>query len=160
MSIQEGDIFSGKIRQRACALIFREKKLLLVRQKAPTRKEPIWLPPGGGVEFGETAIETVIREVSEETGFEVNPVRLAAVHEFVELPYHAVELYFLAEITGGKLKTGTDPELGGDEQQILGCEFVEIEMFSDIALYPAFLQDVDPEGLRSANAVHHYTTTS
>lgn len=52
-------------------------RLLLVKR----RDIPIWVLPGGGVEPDETAEEAVIREVREETGYEVRVVRQSAEYQ-------------------------------------------------------------------------------
>lgn len=133
------DPFAGRVRVRSCGVILVDDKILLVNQQAPTRTLPIWLPPGGGVGFGESAREALVREVKEETGLEVVVQDLLALHEFIEPPYHAVELYFRAEIISGKLCTGSDPELTADNQQIIGCEFKPIGSLNELNLYPVFL---------------------
>ncbi|MCH8292093.1 NUDIX domain-containing protein [Candidatus Poribacteria bacterium] len=50
----------------------RGKKILLVEQ---VPEENFWIIPGGGVEEGETSTQAAIRELSEETGLEVELVR-------------------------------------------------------------------------------------
>lgn len=158
MSNPERTIYSGRTRLRACALVFREDNLLLVQLKAPTREDPIWMPPGGGIEFGETTHDAVKREVFEETGLKVRPLHLAAVHEFVEPPYHAVELYFLSEITGGNLKVGTDPELAGEKQQILRCEFIEIKKIAEMPVFPSFVREIDHDWVEQEIDIRHFIT--
>jgi 8-oxo-dGTP pyrophosphatase MutT (NUDIX family) len=53
----------------ASGIIFKnnQKEVLLVKR----RDIPMWVLPGGRLEFGETPEQTVIREVFEETGFRV-----------------------------------------------------------------------------------------
>lgn len=51
----------------ATAYIIQDQQVLLIWHK----KHAKWLPPGGHVEKGETPCETVIREVKEETGLQV-----------------------------------------------------------------------------------------
>lgn len=53
----------------AIGIIFDESQtsVLLVKRK----DIPIWVLPGGGIDAGETSLEAAIREVREETGFEV-----------------------------------------------------------------------------------------
>lgn len=135
---QEGS-FADKVRVRSCAVIIDQGKILLIKQKAPTRMDPIWLPPGGGVEMGESSREAVVREVFEETHLTISPKQLLYIHEFIEPPYHAVEVYYLSEIISGNLKKGSDPELDSKNQQIVNCEFVEISQLGNISLYPEFL---------------------
>ena len=50
-------------------------RVLLVR----TRDDGIWTTPGGAIELDETPADAVVREVWEETGLRVVPIRVAAV---------------------------------------------------------------------------------
>ncbi|NBC25476.1 MAG: NUDIX domain-containing protein [Bacteroidetes bacterium] len=150
--------FSGRVRVRSCALVVTDNRLLLVKQNAPTRTGPIWLPPGGEVELGETAKEAAARETFEETGIKSIPSRLMAVHEFSEPPFHAVELYFLSEMSGGTLKVGTDPELSEREQQILQCKFIDIESIGRMDVYPAFIRQIDQDWLKNTAEVPHFVS--
>ena len=153
------DPFAGRVRVRCCGLIADGDYLLLVRQKTPTRPDPIWLPPGGGLQLGETSKTAVTREVAEETGITMKPSYLAFVHEFVEPPYHAVELYFAAESFTGTLKTGHDPELSEQEQQILDCAFINPKTLTDKELYPPFLHSENVVNLSAAGEVKHFLTS-
>jgi 8-oxo-dGTP diphosphatase len=64
------------------AAILRDGRILLVRRaRAPGRD--LFSLPGGVVEAGETLAEAVIREVHEETGLTVEPVRLAGHREVI-----------------------------------------------------------------------------
>lgn len=132
--------YAGRVRVRGCALVVRNEALLLVNQSIPTRPHPVWLAPGGEVEMGESAKEAAKRETHEETGLHIDPARLIAVHEFVELPFHAVELYFLSEITGGSLTVGTDPEHSTDDQQIYDTAFINFDKLRDLSVIPEFLK--------------------
>jgi 8-oxo-dGTP diphosphatase len=64
------------------AAIYRDGRILLVRRaRAPGRD--LFSLPGGVVEAGETLAEAVTREVLEETGLTVEPVRLAGHREVI-----------------------------------------------------------------------------
>ncbi len=138
--------FSDKVRVRACAVIESSSNLLLIRQKVPTREEPVWMPPGGGVQFGETIETALAREVHEETGLKIKPVRLLWIHEFLELPYHAIEFYFECSISGGMLRLGNDPELSKEEQMLLEVKFVSPEEAETYPITPEFLIDYFKKG--------------
>lgn len=143
--MSEGNPFADKVRVRSCALIINKGRILLLKQQVPTRIEPIWIPPGGGVELGESSKQAVIREVFEETHLEITPKNLLYIHEFIEPPYHAVELYYLSKINSGALQKGIDPELDSENQQILKCEFVKVSQLKKIFIYPEFLMDEIPK---------------
>src|SRR5690625_1924082 len=106
----------GRVRIRTGALIVRDRSLLLVKLQPPTRAHPIWMPPGGDVELGESLTEGLVREVSEETGLIVETGRLALVHEFIEPPWHAVEFYMICKPVGGELRLGCDPDRPTERQ--------------------------------------------
>lgn len=139
--MSEEELYSGRLRIRASTLIIENEKLLLVNQRVPTRPHPFWLPPGGEIKMGESAVRAAQRETLEETGLFSKVSRLAAIHEFIELPYHAIELYFLADRTGGELITGTDPELSDVHQQIITCRFIDFNELKKIDLFPEFLKN-------------------
>ncbi|WP_158551587.1 NUDIX domain-containing protein [Rhodohalobacter sp. SW132] len=139
----------NRIRNRACCLVADDDKLLLVKQRVPTRDYPVWMPPGGEVLFGESARDGAVRETFEETGIVAEVKHLAAIHEFIEPPFHAVEFYFLAQKTGGELVTGRDPELGQHNQRILDCGFIPFEELGELSVFPHFLRDDLKEVLKS-----------
>ena len=59
------------------ALVFDEsRRVLLVR---PTRRENVWVAPGGAVDPDEQPQDAVVREVWEETGLLVEPTELRGV---------------------------------------------------------------------------------
>ena len=45
--------------------------------------ERLWTLPGGGVDLDETVAEAAVREVREETGYEIELVRMLGVDSFV-----------------------------------------------------------------------------
>ena len=63
------------------ALIINNGKFLAMHQT--TIKSLKYELPGGRMQFGETAEETVAREVYEETGLRITPIRLIDVWNFV-----------------------------------------------------------------------------
>lgn len=148
--------FAGDVRVRVSGLIVSHERIALVNQQTPTRPKPIWLPPGGGVELGEPSEKALIREVKEETNLTVLGANLKYIHEFIEPPYHAVELYFLVTKHSGKLKTGNDPELAPRNQQILRVSWLSPEEIERADLYPRFLKEELLTGSFTNPGIYHY----
>ena len=97
------------IRPGVAAVIFQDERVLLQRRD-DNRK---WGLPGGSVEPGESVRTAVIREVLEETGLDVEPLRLIGVysdpanHQIVTYPdgnvIHYVSSVFECAVRGGTL---------------------------------------------------------
>jgi ADP-ribose pyrophosphatase YjhB (NUDIX family) len=67
----------------------------------------VWLYPTGWADVGYSASEVVVKEVHEETGMEVEPVRLIAVLDGLRLGFTRVPLYsliFHCRVLGGELR--------------------------------------------------------
>lgn len=136
-----GSPYEHKLRVRVNGLVVRNNTLLLVKIDAPTRDTPLWMPPGGGLEFGETMEACLVREVEEETGLTVAVENLRYVSEFVEPPYHAVEFYFDCRETGGTQQLGVDPELQDGKQMLLDLKFIPFEQFDQYNISPHFIKN-------------------
>lgn len=134
-------LFSDRVRIRVCGLLVEDDELLLVKLDAPTRDTPFWSPPGGGLKLGERMEDALVREFAEETGLQVQPLSLFYISEFVQLPFHAVEFYFLCESLGGNLVAGTDPELGDHSQMILDIQYIKFEEMKAMEVFPVFIRD-------------------
>ena len=73
-----------------------------------------WSLPGGVVETGEHLQEGLRREVLEETGLEVEPLRVATIFERImrdgkgKPEYHYVLIDYLCRVTGGALQASDD----------------------------------------------------
>jgi ADP-ribose pyrophosphatase YjhB (NUDIX family) len=76
----------------------------------------LWSIPGGGMEVGERIVDTVVREVREETGLEVEPGRIIGIYSN---PQHVVEyadgevrqqfsVCFVCRLVGGELATSDE----------------------------------------------------
>jgi len=72
-----------------------------------------WICPGGELELGETIEEGIRREVREETQLEIELVTPLPPFDRIvrsnnEITLHVIYIDYLARVTGGKLKVGSD----------------------------------------------------
>lgn len=95
------------------AIIVQDDRILLVRRANPPLQGE-WSIPGGLVEAGETIEEAVIREVREETGLEIQPMKLVEVFERIlrdkdaRVQYHFVLIDYLCRVVSGKAQARSD----------------------------------------------------
>lgn len=114
--------------------------LLMVHLRAPTRHQPFWSVPGGGLQHGEKLEDAVRREFLEETGLVISTGPLMYVSEFIQHPFHAVEFYFRCYREAGELITGHDPEFEPHRQIILDTDFIPLDRLSDLEIFPEFIR--------------------
>ena len=124
--------YADKLRVRVCGICIQQDKLLLVRHGKTIGNNAFWAPPGGGLHYGETMQACLKREMLEETGLEVRVERFLFVNEFLQPPLHAVELFFEVRITGGNLRTGTDPEAAPGEALLEHVQWLTIKELQNI----------------------------
>jgi mutator protein MutT len=95
------------------AVVICSGKILLEKRNNEPGKGK-WSIPGGLVELGETAEQTAVREVEEETGLTVEKPEVVDVVSNVELDadkrvrYHFVIIDFFVKLKGGQLKAASD----------------------------------------------------
>ena len=89
-------------------------RILLCRTAPGVVPEPVWMLPGGGLEFGESPEAAVVRELEEESGLIGTPERLVDVSDRMMLNVdgaerlHAIRIVYRARVTGGTLRDETD----------------------------------------------------
>lgn len=95
------------------AAVFSESRLLLVRE----RNGGTWSLPGGWADIGLSPSAAVVREVREESGYDVKVKKLAAVydqdqkrHGHPPMPFHIYTLIFLCDIVGGSAGTSVETD--------------------------------------------------
>jgi len=84
------------------AAVFEGGRLLLVRET----EDGGWSLPGGWADVGDAPSLAAVREVREESGYEVSARKLAAVydrdlHGHPPIPFHAYKMFFLCDLVGG-----------------------------------------------------------
>ena len=92
------------------AAVISENKILLVKERGDG-----WTLPGGWVDPGESPSEAAVRETKEESGYDVDAVRLIAIYDrdrqgHPPCPFHVYKLIFLCNLVGGSAKTSLETE--------------------------------------------------
>ncbi|MBI5345928.1 MAG: NUDIX hydrolase [Chlamydiae bacterium] len=95
--------------KRPCAMgiIFSEnrKEILLIKR----RDVPVWVLPGGGIDFNESEETCVIREVFEESGFKVKIIRKVGEYYPINRLTRITHI-FECKIIEGKPTTGKETQ--------------------------------------------------
>lgn len=132
-------VFGNKVRVRVCGILIKKDTILLVNHQGLNKTNLFWSPPGGGIQFGESAADSLQREFREETGLEIEVMDFLFVNEFISHSLQAIELFFLVRSTNGNVYTGTDPEL--KQQIIREVKFIsmaEIKQFQPAEVHHLF----------------------
>lgn len=90
-------------------IVFRDQKILMVREKL----DGLWALPGGWADIGYSPSEVAVKEVKEEAGIDVIPLKLLAVldkkcHTHPPSPVYVYKLFILCREAGGDIKPGTE----------------------------------------------------
>jgi 8-oxo-dGTP diphosphatase len=109
MKAEVGNFYGNRLRVRTCGICIQHHSLLLANHHG-LYEQDFWAPPGGGMIYGESAVDCIKREFAEETGLIIEVDQFAFGAEVLHTPLHAVELYFFVRAVGGKLIAGQDPE--------------------------------------------------
>ncbi|MGD0761994.1 MAG: NUDIX domain-containing protein [Roseiarcus sp.] len=89
-----------------------------------------WDLPGGTVEFGEHPADAVRREIFEETGLDVEPVKLIPyahtnVWRYEKYSLSVILLGYLCRIVGGRTKTSFEPS---EVRRLRWVDFEEVDL--------------------------------
>lgn len=89
--------------------VFKDDKILMVREKMDDR----WSLPGGFCDIGLSPTENIVKEIKEESGYDIIPIKLLALldmnkHPHPPQPYHYYKLFIQCEIVGGDATVGVE----------------------------------------------------
>lgn len=138
-----------KVRIASRGIVVKDNKILLSHEL----NTGIYMTPGGGIEANETLEECCVRELREETGYEVKPVKcFLTINEYsFETLY--VSNYFICEIIGKSEQALTDIEI---EHGIVP-EWIEIKNALEIfGEYKSKREDVMSLYLREYTVINKY----
>ncbi len=121
-----------RLRIAAYALLHDNGRVLLCRlSKELPEWEGCWTLPGGGLEFGESPEEAVVREVEEETGLKIKVKNVAGIDSIVVKrdyeDFQGIRIIYHADIIGGELRH----ELSGSTDR---CDWHRLEPLPDLKM--------------------------
>ncbi len=106
--VPETGYATPKVDLRAC--VVHDNRVLLVRERSDGK----WTLPGGWADQNESPAEGVVREVKEESGYDIEVQALYAVrdrdrHEYIpHYPVSVYKLFFTASLSGGAPQLSTE----------------------------------------------------
>ena len=104
-----------RLRVAAYAIIIEDQKILLTHWVSPHGNH--WTLPGGGVEHGEDPHEAAVREVAEETGYQMEIDQLLGIDNYHRrydradgrvIDQHSVRVIYAGRVVGGELRNEVD----------------------------------------------------
>lgn len=117
----------------ASAVVVNESGAILLHRRSDNE---LWALPGGTMETGESILETVVREVREETGLEVTPRSVVGIYTD---PRHVISfddgevrqqfsVCFACDRVGGALKIS---------EESTELRFVSLETLTELPMHPS-----------------------
>ena len=119
-------------RVRVAGILIENNKILLIEHLKKNKK--YWLVPGGGVDWGESTAEALIREYKEETNLDITVEKFLFLSETIapDKKKHVINLYFQIKI----IKNSIYNMKLGDEGNLTDLKFITKEEIENIKLYP------------------------
>lgn len=107
-------------------IILEDNKVVLIKRLNNPYKD-YWAIPGGFVEYGEKVEDAAVREAKEETGLDIELIKLVGVYSDPNRNPrgHTVTIAFLSKIVGGTLKSDSDAK---------DAKFIEINELKNMKL--------------------------
>lgn len=123
------------LRVSSCAVCLKDGQVLLSRWADP--RDPahkLWSIPGGGIHHGEDPYDAAVREVREETGYDIEVDELLGMHTRVtpappvaseQVEFHSLRIFYAAHIVAGELRD----EAGGSSDR---AAWVDLDKVADL----------------------------
>lgn len=125
-------------RVRVAGILIKDNKILLIEHKKNDKK--YWLIPGGGVDWGESTAEALIREYKEETNLDVIVEKFLFLSETIapDKKKHVINLYFKIR----KDENSKAEMILGGESNLNDLKFVSKEEIETIKIYPNIKEQI------------------
>mgnify|MGYP000960091486 FL=1 len=119
-------------RVRVAGILIEDDRILLIEHTKNNRK--YWLVPGGGVDWGESAAEALIREFKEETSLDIEVEKFLFISETIapDKQKHVINLYFKIK----KAENSSNIMKLGEEEILTDLRFIPEDEIKNIRLYP------------------------
>ena len=119
----------GDVRVRVGGILIQNGEILLIAHKKGN--DVYWLVPGGGVDYGESLSEALIREFTEELNIEIIVNDLVLVSDSIDPSgdRHIINIFFLCEYSKGEFMLG-------NELRLYDFKFFKREEIRNIKLFP------------------------
>jgi len=140
------DTGSHRFNLRAAAVILQGEYVLLHRLDG----DEFWCLPGGRVEPGEHAAQTIVREMKEEIGATVHAEKMLWIVEnffsYNGRPTHEIGLYFATHLApGSPLLDVTTSHRGFEKDKGLTFSWFSRQRLTEIDVQPVFLRQLFQE---------------
>lgn len=129
---------------RVTGVLVENNKILLVKQKVSEKRN--WSLPGGKLEQGETLEQGIIREMKEETGLDVEIIRLLYLCDVSASDNTLLHITFLLKRVDGDIKLPTNEF---ETNPIYEVEFVPVSNLIEYGFNKRFVELAENEFLDS-----------
>ena len=133
---------------RITGILIEDDQILLVQQKLSDKRN--WSLPGGRLERGETLSQGLIREMKEETGLDVEIVRMLYLCDVAASSNTIIHITFLLRRLGGEIELPTNEFV---ENPIHEVKFVPISELAQYGFSEKFIQVINDEFPNAGNYV-------
>ena len=120
----------------AGGFVIQNDKILLVNHRKVNHYD-FWVPPGGGVIGTEDIHSAAVREVKEESGLQVDSMKLVYIEEFYKPRVRECKFWFYTNVFNGSLET---EEASAKRENIVDVQFVSRSELNDLVVFPSIIK--------------------